>query len=427
MKKQIIYLISCIALLSSCKEEIPTSTTGEEIQFSLLSTKATDNALEIGDEVGVYITDASASLQASGNWADNKKFIVTAKGLEPATDSDKLFFPFSGEVSYYIYYPYSAAVSNAKSLVLTANADFMWAKGTGKSRSNIIPINLSHRLSLIEVICPKNISAAKLLQKNGAIQCNLENGELTKGEVSDINLFKKSENASSITYRVLLPEQQILTETPLFSFTIDGIQKTYKAKSNVILSKGSKTVFNINIEYKINTSCSTKGTVIGGGIYQDQAVSSVTATPTTGYVFNGWYENDVLVSSASTYSFTANADRNLVAKFGNTTINYDLSVSPSTYTFVATGGSKSFTVVCNKTTKSYVEDVLVNNTTQASTEYTTYVTGAGFTINGNKVTAADNNSTDMRSGTFSAIVAGITKSVSIDQEGKIAIDTNINP
>ena len=46
--------------------------------------------------------------------------------------------------------------------------------------------------------------------------------------------------------------------------------------------------------------------------------ATVVATPGEGYEFVGWFEGAVEVSKAPTYSFVAEADRHLVAKFNRT-------------------------------------------------------------------------------------------------------------
>jgi len=57
------------------------------------------------------------------------------------------------------------------------------------------------------------------------------------------------------------------------------------------------------------------GDVTGGGIYQEGTEATVEATPTTGYEFVAWKENGVVVIEAEKYTFTVDADRNLVAEF----------------------------------------------------------------------------------------------------------------
>ena len=61
---------------------------------------------------------------------------------------------------------------------------------------------------------------------------------------------------------------------------------------------------------------SAGGTVSGGGQVVAGETTSITATPNTGYIFLGWYENGVETSLDQTANVAANADRTLTAKFG---------------------------------------------------------------------------------------------------------------
>ncbi len=57
------------------------------------------------------------------------------------------------------------------------------------------------------------------------------------------------------------------------------------------------------------------GSLTGAGTYADGASVTVTATANPGFKFSKWKENGSNVSSSSSYTFTATADRSLVATF----------------------------------------------------------------------------------------------------------------
>lgn len=63
------------------------------------------------------------------------------------------------------------------------------------------------------------------------------------------------------------------------------------------------------------TSDAEKGTVSGGGSYENGAQATVTATPATGYNLTGWYENGEQVSTSPAYTFTVTGNRTLTAVF----------------------------------------------------------------------------------------------------------------
>lgn len=65
----------------------------------------------------------------------------------------------------------------------------------------------------------------------------------------------------------------------------------------------------------VSADPSNGGTVSGGATVENGTNVTVVATANSGYQFAGWYEGSSLVSSLASYTFAANADRNLVAKF----------------------------------------------------------------------------------------------------------------
>ena len=69
--------------------------------------------------------------------------------------------------------------------------------------------------------------------------------------------------------------------------------------------------------YVINASAnpSNGGTVSGSGSYNYGSYCTLTATSSDGYIFVNWTENGNVVSTESTYSFTVNGNRSLVANF----------------------------------------------------------------------------------------------------------------
>ena len=84
-------------------------------------------------------------------------------------------------------------------------------------------------------------------------------------------------------------------------------------KNQVILTKEPISTEPVNIT--VSASPAQAATVSGGGEYTFGQTCTVAATPNAGYTFTGWTENGNVVSAELSYSFTATADRNLVANF----------------------------------------------------------------------------------------------------------------
>lgn len=112
---------------------------------------------------------------------------------------------------------------------------------------------------------------------------------------------------------------------------------------------GGTTTYNVTV----TANPSNGGTVTGGGGYTQGQSCTVSATANSGYTFTNWTENGTVVSTNSTYSFTVNSNRTLVANFAVQTVNYNITVSanPTNGGTVSGGGTyqegQSCTITAN--------------------------------------------------------------------------------
>lgn len=90
---------------------------------------------------------------------------------------------------------------------------------------------------------------------------------------------------------------------------------TFNAESDVVLCAkfegGPTPSYNI----ALSADPSNGGTVSGGGSKEEGSSCTVVATPAEGMMFEGWFENNELVSNNASYTFTVERARNLVAQF----------------------------------------------------------------------------------------------------------------
>lgn len=95
--------------------------------------------------------------------------------------------------------------------------------------------------------------------------------------------------------------------------------------------------------YTVTTSVSPTNTGIASGAatYASGSQVTVTATPFSGFIFAGWTENGVIVSTSAAYTFTINSDRDLVATFAVNNTLYTITVAavPSIGGNVSGGGT----------------------------------------------------------------------------------------
>ena len=100
------------------------------------------------------------------------------------------------------------------------------------------------------------------------------------------------------------------------------------SKNQIILTKEPISTEPVNITVSVNPT--QAGTATGGGEYQFGETCTVSVSVNDGYTFTGWTENGNVVSADLSFSFSAVADRDLVANFiqaievgtGETTHNY---------------------------------------------------------------------------------------------------------
>ena len=369
MKQWIFLVLTVSSLLFSCSEveQGKSVTRSDEVQFSVsVATRATDTSFSVGDEIGVYAVQRTSSgpgtLKSGGNYADNKRFKYTNSGFEAVDENNKIYFSPTSTLDFYVYYPYTPLVTDVAAHRFTVSSDqekqytssdFMLASYTGGLNYTVIPLTFTHQMTLTEVTfhtgSGKEVSTAKILERGTASDINLQSGACTtqNGILSDITLYKYAQTADATTFRVLLPKQDIQSGTNLFTFTVNGEERSYKATSNVSLLPGSKNRYDIALQYRVNLTAGSGGTVSGAGVYDCGKTATAVATPQTGYRFEGWYENGTRVSGDASYSFTVSADRTLEARY--TLSGCTITVSATKGGQVSGGGILSYGSSCTVT------------------------------------------------------------------------------
>lgn len=153
---------------------------------------------------------------------------------------------------------------------------------------------------------------------------------------------------------------------------------------------------------EVSANPANGGTVTGGNTYNYGQSCTVNATAATGYTFTNWTENGSVVSTDASYTFTVNANRNLVAHFTINTYTVNVSANPTNGGTVTGGNTYNYgqncTVNATATTGYTFSNWTENgNVVSSNANYTFTVTGnrnlvANFTLNTYSITASANPS-----------------------------------
>lgn len=340
-----LYLFFCLLSFIACDESftsefLPDNNSKKEITFSAvqssatISTRATDLSFQPGDEIGIFVVkrsniDQPGTLVASGNFAENKRYRINNNGqLEPYSENDKIFLESGDYFDYYAYYPYRANLSDPTNFIISVagnqtieetytQSDFMTA--TIGSNNQNIKLEFKRKFALIEInfekVAGKTLTKPTLRRtKNKALANLASNQVITQNEFSIILLKLHQETEYYYTYRAIIPVQE-LTGDYLFSIDVDNETVYYKATTPTPLAEGKKSVYLLNLQYRIEAYMrdTGTGTVTGSGIYKHGTTVQLRATPDENRTFEGWYESNFVgwqdtlrkVSSIPVYTFQA--------------------------------------------------------------------------------------------------------------------------
>ena len=156
------------------------------------------------------------------------------------------------------------------------------------------------------------------------------------------------------------------------------------------ISKKNQVVFHPLITVTATADPVEGGSVSGGGVYAYGSTCTLTATPNAGYYFLNWTEDGEVVTYDADYSFTPDADRNLVANFvegeSTCTIIFDLYDSKSNgwsgnYLVVdyGNGDSEQLTLESGSTI-SYPREIATGSTIALSWVTGTFTSQCSFDI-----------------------------------------------
>lgn len=276
------FLLIVITLLafSSCMQDHPNELDiKKEVQINAfitssstnIATRASDQTWANGDAIGVFMKIAGAELSKIA-LVENAKYIADdALLFKPATDDDKIYFPFNkAKVDFISYYPYQ---SNLSDLVYEvdvinqsnlADIDLLYSNNITSVSSVDESINLifSHQLTKVVLDISTNNTGkdltglqAKITNVNTKASFSLVDGALTNAnELSDIDFNVSGDG--KIAEAILLPIESLTDE--VLVITLGTISYSYPLTNSSSISS-----FDISTKYNFNiTLQSGQGTIL---------------------------------------------------------------------------------------------------------------------------------------------------------------------
>lgn len=162
--------------------------------------------------------------------------------------------------------------------------------------------------------------------------------------------------------------------------------------------------------YAISTSASPSvgGATSGAGTYTKGASVTVNATPNSGYTFTNWTQNGNIVSHSASYTFTANANRVLVANFTTNPVTLTTSASPSNGG--TTSGDGTYATGANVTAKAVPASGYTFTNWTANSNIVSHLAPYTFKLNSNTKLVANFTTNPVTVATSSSPNAGGTTS-----------------
>lgn len=276
--KKILSSISILLFLVSCQKQDAINDPGVmDIQFIHPSaeTRATETAFESGDKIGLYVVEAPAPLQVSGNYVNNLQ--ATYNGSQ-WTGETGLRWPSTESVcDIYAYYPFMevSKIDASPFSVLEDQSsgfgacDFLWGKAASVAyTTEAIPVQFNHKLSKITLKLVKGADYVGDLPSTAVFYVHstvtdatvdLTTGSVTKdpfGTAKTITCHK----VSGDTYEAVIVPQRLASRTPLFEMVANGV--SYLVEGSFNFKPGINYTFNVTL----NTSTESIRIEIGGEI-----------------------------------------------------------------------------------------------------------------------------------------------------------------
>ena len=287
-------LIPAVLIVAACAKEpvfdeditaaegrIPLNINGS---ISQVPTKVTASGFVDKDAIGLFAVNYTSDntvpgvLAASGNQADNAKYIFDETGHKWTPVRPAYYKDANTNVDLFVYYPYqqnltdvnaygfevqkdqSTAATDGKLSGYEAS-DWLWGKTAGVTPTELsISVTLKHMMSAVQVrlnkgtgfsdgefeSLEKNVIATNTTRK---AQLNFADGSVTAvgaPQADGIVMCPQTDGS----FRAIVVPQTVASGTKLFAITVNGISYNFSQGADVTYQAGKQLVVNITINKK---------------------------------------------------------------------------------------------------------------------------------------------------------------------------------
>lgn len=260
MKKNRIYIGMAWAMLAlaSCSSDpdvadmpLTAQTTPLTVDVRYPSTRATESAFEEGDKIGLYMADAEAPLDLSGNLVNNEMF--TLKGGTWA--SARPLYWDAGTFHAYAYYPYmpiesiedqpfsvaadQTAAGTSATLSGYEASDLLYAKTAGVTASSSpVILQFRHIMSRLTIRLVKGEDFEGDMPTDARVfihntvptaTVDLSAGIATRQTKGTVRTIEALQTASYRFAAIIVP-QRIASRVPLVEVVMKGVSYLFESK-----------------------------------------------------------------------------------------------------------------------------------------------------------------------------------------------------
>ena len=354
MKAKYLYIISALTLgFMACQQggyEAEIATNGE-MSFNVAagSTRVLNDTFEVGDKIGVYVTDyingSPAPLQVSGNRANNEG--VAYNGEKWA--AERPIYWGEGKSDVYAYYPYMEVTDVDEQPFSIATdqdaegayeaSDLLWAKAEGVAESDgAVQLEMKHTMSRLVVRIMAGEDYKGALPKDATVHLHstvtdvlfsFDSGSVVKDPYAGTKSIKMHNlgirtfaDGEAVVYEAIVAPQMLLGTVPLLEINSKSVSYLLEDSFNFKPSTSYTYTAVLNTSttsIKIDIGCDIDDwNNIGGGSGDDEGGE-------------GGNEGDIDLSGYTDLSAEGTANCYLVKASGN-------------YKFKATLGNTEYSV-----------------------------------------------------------------------------------